>query len=424
MKTIVSTLFIIILASCSNSNYTLDETAERLVKFTHSLGKIDMDLVDAYYGPDSLKEQALNISSYDIKDSLVQLIEDIENIETDEENGILHLRKKYQLAIVNSLKTRADIINGEELKFLNECKLIFDYEPKLESEKYFESIIDSLNKILPGAGNIRERFNLLSSQFILDPEKTDTIFKDALNHSREITSKYIELPENEKIKLEYVYDKPWSGYNWYQGNANSLVQINLSHPIHVERALDLSSHEAYPGHHTFHSQFEKIYYRDSNFVEFSIYPLFSPISFLSEGSAEYGIDLVYNGDEKFDYIFNQIYKGNDVSKSDLRIYLKSLMLFEELDKAVVKAAQMYLDGEFDENETIQYIMDYSLESKSRANQRLEFIKKYRAYIINYSYGKQLVRNFIDKKAGNEGIERKWLIYRDIISHPYSASDLN
>ena len=82
------------------------------------------------------------------------------------------------------------------------------------------------------------------------------------------------LPTGETFTVEYVNDKSWSGYNWYQGGFRSLIQVNTDLPIFIDRAIDLACHEGYPGHHVYNALLEKTLVRDRGWVEFSVYALF------------------------------------------------------------------------------------------------------------------------------------------------------
>ena len=93
-------------------------------------------------------------------------------------------------------------------------------------------------------------------------------------------------------------DKPWSGYNWYQGGGRSVIQVNTDLPITIDRAIDLAAHEGYPGHHVYNALLEKHLVDGRGWVEFSVYPLFSPQSLIAEGSANYGIDVAFPGEER------------------------------------------------------------------------------------------------------------------------------
>src|SRR5437588_8060663 len=101
------------------------------------------------------------------------------------------------------------------------------------------------------------------------------------------------LPPGESFRVEYVTNKSWSGYNWYQGNFVSLIQVNTDLPIYIDRAIDLACHEGYPGHHVYNSLLEKNLVRDRGWVEFTVYPLFSPQSLIAEGTANFGREVAF-----------------------------------------------------------------------------------------------------------------------------------
>src|SRR5690606_403409 len=102
----------------------------------------------------------------------------------------------------------------------------------------------------------------------------------------------------ESFQVEYVTDKPWSGYNWFQGDAHSLIQVNTDLPIFIDRAVELGCHEGYPGHHVYNALLENELVRERGWMEYSVYPLFSPASLIAEGSANYGVKLAFPGDER------------------------------------------------------------------------------------------------------------------------------
>ena len=74
------------------------------------------------------------------------------------------------------------------------------------------------------------------------------------------------LPATESFTVEYVTNKSWSGYNWYQGNFRSLIQVNTDLPIYIDRAIDLACHEGYPGHHVYNALLEKHLVRDRGWL--------------------------------------------------------------------------------------------------------------------------------------------------------------
>ena len=112
------------------------------------------------------------------------------------------------------------------------------------------------------------------------------MFDAAIDGCRARTLEHIALPAGESFTIEYVTDKSWSGYNWYQGNYRSLIQINTDLPIYIDRAIDLACHEGYPGHHVYNVLLEQQLVRGRGWQEYSVYPLFSPQSLIAEGHGE------------------------------------------------------------------------------------------------------------------------------------------
>ena len=107
-----------------------------------------------------------------------------------------------------------------------------------------------------------------------------------------------KLPAEESFTVEYVTGKSWSGYNWYQGDYRSLIQVNIDLPIYIDRAIDLACHEGYPGHHVYNALLEKNLMRDRGWPEFTVYALFSPQSLIAEGTANYGIEVAFPNAER------------------------------------------------------------------------------------------------------------------------------
>lgn len=225
----------------------------------------------------------------------------------------------------------------------------------------------------------------------------------------------------ERFVVEYVTDKPWSGYNWFQGNAYSRIQINTDLPIHIDRAIDLACHEGYPGHHVFNTLLERELVKRRNWMEFSVYPLFSPMSLIAEGSANYGIEMAFPGDERFVFERDVLFPLAGLDPARVEEYYAVEELVDRLNYAGNEAARGYLDKKIDAETAIRWMQDYSLMTRERAEQRLKFIEKYRAYVINYNLGKDIVREYIEAIGDDEAA--RWTAFEKLLSTPVSASML-
>ncbi|HMB74594.1 MAG TPA: hypothetical protein VKQ06_13555, partial [Gammaproteobacteria bacterium] len=257
--------------------------------------------------------------------------------------------------------------------------------------------------------------------FIIPRERLSAVFDAAIAECRRRTLEHIALPAAESFRVEYVNDKPWSGYNWYQGNANSLIQINTDLPIYISRAVDLGCHEGYPGHHTFNLLLEKNLVDDRGWIEFTLYPLFSPESLIAEGSGNYGIHLAFPGDERIAFEKRVLFPlaGLDPARADR--YYELQRLLDELDYADNEAARDYLNGEIDRDAAIQWLVDHALYTPERASQRVDFIETYRSYVINYNLGQDMVREYVER--GNADASERWARFEAMLSSPVLPQDL-
>jgi hypothetical protein len=228
------------------------------------------------------------------------------------------------------------------------------------------------------------------------------------------------LPPGERFTVEPVVDKPWSGYNWYQGGYRSLIQVNVELPIFIDRAVDLACHEGYPGHHVYNALLEHHLVRGEGWPEYSVYPLFSPQSLIAEGSANYGIDMAFPGEQRIAYEKAVLFPlaGLDASRADAYYAVQALM--RELTYAGNEAARRYLNGEITGEQAADWLVRYSLASPERARQRVRFFDTYRSYVINYNLGEDLVKAYVERARTPE---ERWRRFGELLSTPRLPGDL-
>ena len=190
----------------------------------------------------------------------------------------------------------------------------------------------------------------------------------------------------------------------------------------LDRAVDLACHEGYPGHHVFNMLLEKNLVRGRGWMEFSVYPLFSPQSLIAEGSANYGVDLAFPGKERIAFERDTLFPLAGLDPAGADTYYEALELVGRLDYAGNEAARRYLGGEMTAEEAAGWLAKFALHSPARARQRIRFIDQYRSYVINYNLGKDLVRNYVQARGGDR-MEKKWDAFARLLSNPTLPSDL-
>jgi uncharacterized protein YnzC (UPF0291/DUF896 family) len=419
-----------ILFSCQQKadvNTVMNDVAERYVKTVLEIGLYDPLYVDAYYGPeqwknevDELKEE--QIPSTELITRLDELSAKVKELDLSEEDKMLQLRKQYLLKQFVAVRARVEMLSGKDFTFNEESKHLYDaVVPDFEDE-HFAGIIHELEKLVPGKGSLIDRLSAFQTGFVIPKDKVDAVFRAAIEESRKRTKQHIALPENENFELEYVTDKAWAGYNWYKGNNFSLIQVNIDFPILIDRAIDLASHEGYPGHHVYNSLLESNLVKERGWNEFSVYPLFSPQSLIAEGTANYGINVVFPREERMKFEKEVLFPlaGLDTEKVDL--YYKIQELTHELTYARTTAMRNYLDGKWSKEETGKWMEKYALRRAGESTFR--FPETYRSYIINYNWGQDLVKEYVEKRGGVESNpDKRWEIFTHLISTPQVPENL-
>jgi hypothetical protein len=419
----------LLFAGCHHARNSVEETsemdaiAESYVKLVLAVGRLDADYVDAYYGPQewaAAAEVAAEPVVDDLKNDVQTLIDRIDAV-PEPAGEMPALRRRYLSTQLRAVEARLRMLAGETLTFDEESRQLYDAVAPTHGEDHFQEILDRLEPLLPGKGTLSERWNAFRAAFVIPTDRLDDVFRTAIVACKERTSSRLDLPASESFNLEYVTDKTWSGYNWYQGGFESLIQINTDLPIYIDRAIDLACHEGYPGHHVYNMMLEKAMVVDRGWVEFSIYPLFSPQSLIAEGTANYGIEMAFPGNERIEYEKEVLFPIAGLSPSDADRYYEVLEAVDRLSYAGNEAARRYLDGEIDAQQAAAFLTRYAMSSPERSAQRVGFIEQYRAYVINYNLGQDLVRAYVE--AAGETPDARWKAFGRLLSSPRLPSDL-
>ncbi|MBK0378240.1 hypothetical protein I5M19_02920 [Mucilaginibacter sp. SD-g] len=403
----------------------LNQMAEEYVRLGLTIGQYDPDFVDAYYGPDSLKPKQEPLKDFP-KDSLLasvnSLMNDIKLVAGSAQVDSNRIRANWMYNQLIAFGRRIRIYSGEYRSFDEEARELFGLTAPEYTEDFFDTQLNQLDSLLPGKGDINARFQKLADQFVIPKDKIDTVMRVAIAEARKRTLAHYKLPSTESFKLEEVTDKPWSGYNWYKGKYQSLVQINTDNKIFIDRAIDVGSHESYPGHHVYNTLLEKNLYHDKGWVEVSLYPLFSPQSFIAEGSANYGIEVAFPGKDKVNFTKSVLLPMAGLDTAGIDLYFKALAIKGKLNYARNEAARALINGNMSESKTKAYLKKYCLMNNETAEKSISFIKKYRSYVINYNYGQDLVKRYVEKNGGNTP-EKRWDIFGHLLSNEITPQEL-
>jgi hypothetical protein len=426
----------------------MNAVAERYVHLALALGQHDPDYVDAFYGPAQWKTQAEKekksldaigaeaaelMQKLRVERTAAPLVESANGGNSGDE--MLTLRREYLQKQVSALAARVRMLKGEKLKFDDESRALYDAVAPTFQDSHFEEIIRQLEAKIPTqnresgsdpsrtATPLWQRYENWRKPFVIPKEKLDVVFQLAIKECRARTLPHVALPLNESFIVEYVTNKPWDGYNWYKGNFHSVIQVNTDLPIYIDRAVDLAAHEGYPGHHVYNSLLEKNMVRDRDWVEFSVYALFSPQSLVAEGTANFGRDLAFpTKTERIKFEKEVLFPAAGIDASRAEEYYAVQDLVKQLDYAANEAARRLVNGEIEEKAAAQWLQKYAVMEPARAEKLVKFIQRYRSYVINYNLGEDMVRRYIEKRSGTDP-EKRWSEFGKLLSSPRLPSGL-
>lgn len=433
MKTLILSFFFLSFGIARGATMEpLNEIAESYVKLALQIGQYDADFVDAYYGPPEWKPKE-NTKAPETSDTYPRFLKQATALQgrlrSVPKTGMSALRlQRYEFldSLLGSAVARMEVKSGRKLSFDEESRRTYGVVAPSYTIKSFESELKELDAALPGKGPLSERYNQFRKGFVVTPEKIKPLFEVALKEARKRTLKYITLPKNESFEMELLStDAGWGAYNWYKGNAHSLIQINTKVPVYVDQMIIYASHEGYPGHHVQSILRDVHLYHENGWVEFSIGPLFCTSGILMEGGGDFGIEVAFPKDERLQFAKEVLYPMAGIDPSKAVEYARILKLREKLGNEVtIETAREFLDGKITKDEAIRRMQEYGLETKERAENRIRFFNHYGSYIINYSLGEEMVRNFVRERLGTkESTEGQFKILNELFSTPYIPSML-
>lgn len=418
------------LAGCSTipdyPHNSLDALARQYLAVQLAIGEKDPGYVDAYYGPEELQTAA---AAANASTSIPELQARVVALDTTlaalpVANAAEAGRVRYLRAMLNSAKVRLRMLGGERIRFQDEAEGLFGVRPELIDLTTLDPVLARIEELVPGTpadGPLNERLNAFQDRFIIPNDRLNAVIDAAVAECRARTLPHIPLPPSERFDLSLVTDKPWGGFNYYQGDYHSVIEINTDLPTRLDRAVDVGCHEAYPGHHVYSTLIERDRVNALGEIEFTLLPLYSPRAIVSEGSAEYGVELAFPGDSQLAYERDVLAPMAGLDTRDLPAFYELRDALEGLSGAYYTIAAGYLDGTMTREQAIEAQMRYRLMSRERATQALRFMDTYRSYVINYGLGQQIVGNAVE--AAGPGMDARWARFIQILNTPTLPEDL-
>ena len=394
----------------------VNDIAESYVKLVLEIGLYDDVYVDAYFGPSEWKppESARQdpFPAERLGGRARELIARLAKVDARGFTAMERQRQAYLEKQLSSANAKIELLAGRKMSFDEESKALYDVVAPARDDAYFQSLLDKLGQVLPGDDDLYWRFNSCRNQFTVPRDKLEEALRALIAEYRKRTREHMPLPQGERYDLQFVIARPWGAAATYKGNGLSLIEVNFQMPFGVADIEKLAGHEIYPGHHLYLTLLDKNLVQDRKWMEYSVLPLYSPLALIAEGLAEYGCkDLIMTTAERVEFDRRILLPLMGLDAAEIENYQRTMELKDEQEGALVEAARRYLDGRMTMDEMREWLRKYYLAAYGGVENLITFIEKYRSYVVTYTMGRQLVRNYIERHSGpGNDPTRRWKVF--------------
>jgi hypothetical protein len=315
-------------------------------------------------------------------------------------------RADFIAAHLRALSCAARKFAGEPVGFVDEVEAYFDVRINRGDEDRYRAAHARIDEVLGGSGPLAERMAAHRSADEIPPQRLEECmhaFSSALHDKVRAT---YPLPDTEAIVYEVVTDKPWSGFNYYEGNYRSTVAVNADLKQQMANLPRLVAHESYPGHHTEHCRKEAGLVAGQDQQEQTIFLVNTPQCLMAEGLADLALYAAVGpgwGSWAAE-IYADLGLRFDGERAEVLADAGLLLADVRQD-----AALMLHDEHRDVDDVVAFLQRWLLVDDTRARQALRFLSSplWRAYTSTYVEGYRLLRSWLDDRPAGVGLTERF-----------------
>lgn len=381
-------------------------TGDRLIREYLMLGlrfdRLEEGYVDSFTGDPALRRAVADEPAPDPSRLAVQA----DRLLAELPAGLPADRAEFVGAHLRALACAARKFAGEDVGFVDEVRSYFDVEIRRGDPESYRAAHTRMDEALGGSGPLAERMDAHRRAEEIPPERLEECIGAFSSALRDIVRATYPLPEGETVVYEVVTDKPWSGFNYYDGGYRSRVAVNADLRQQMANLPRLVAHESYPGHHTEHCRKEERLVAGLGQAEQTIFLVNTPQCLMAEGLADLALHAAV---------------GPGWGRWAEEIYADLGLRFDgEQAEALAEAAAglagvrqdaalMLHDEHRDVDDVVSFLRRWLLVDDARARQMLKFLSSplWRAYTSTYVEGYRLLRAWLDDRPASVGLTERF-----------------
>jgi hypothetical protein len=298
-------------------------------------------------------------------------------------------RAKKLAAQLVAVASRADQVAGKQPTLDDELARLLGISLRevraWESNNEKPDLLARVSRRLPGPGSLPRRLTDYQRRFLVGRGRLHNVVARSVRACRDQTRRFLTLPEGEVLTVEYVADRPWSGYSVYHGRYRSVMQVNRELPLSVGQVLNLACHEGYPGHHAYNSLREQRLLHQRGWVEGNALPLFSPEGFRAEAAASAAAAIAFTREERVRLYRDELFPLAGFDPREAEAYVEICEMVDRIASETTVVIAKYLAGQLSALDAGDVLRRDALMEHPEA--LLTYIDRYRGYALAYSWGR-------------------------------------
>jgi hypothetical protein len=380
------------------------DVALEYVRLGLRFDRLESGFVDAYTGDPRVRaavEAEPAPTAQGLRDQARALLRELDVA------GLPADRTEFLRGQLTGLECSARAMSGEPVAFRDEVRSYFQVDVSVGDPADYAAAHAELEELLPGEGTLAERYARHRRREECPPQRLEVAVQALSSALRDRVRAGYGLPEAETVRYEVVTDKPWSGFNYYEGAYRSRVAINADLPHRLSQLPHLVAHESYPGHHTEHCRKEQGLVERAGRVEHTVFLVNTPECLMAEGLADLGVQASV-GDGWGAWAADVL--GDLGLRFDGALAERISAAAAPLNRVRQDAALMLHDRGADPDEVVTHLQKWSLVSDDRARQQLRFLTHplWRAYITTYVEGFELLSRWLDTRPAAQPVADRFL----------------
>jgi hypothetical protein len=366
--------------------------------------RLEPGFVDAYTGDPRLRAAVADEPAptpHRLRDQARALLGELDSAQLPAD------RVAYLRGQLTGLECSARKLGGEPVGFIAEVQAYFQVQVTLGDPADYAAAHTALDQLLPGGGTLAERYAAHRRREECPPQRLEAAVHALSSALRDRVRGQYGLPEVETVTYEVVTDKPWSGFNYYEGDYRSRVAINADLPHRLSQLPHLVAHEAYPGHHTEHCRKERGLVERAQHLEHTVFLVNTPECLMAEGLADLGVEASVGagwGPWAVEVL------GDLGLRFDGHLAEQVAVAAAPLNRVRQDAAIMLHDRGADPDAVIAHLQRWALVSADRAAQQLRFLTDplWRAYISTYVEGFDLLSSWLAARPAAQPVADRFV----------------